>query len=267
MPFNFFSNKKYDRVSNNTDLVNKYNGQNCFILGCGPSIKNQKISLLKNENVIGLSTIYYHDDYKYLSPLASIFTGYSFHSQFQNDDYFIHEYQEIEKFAKGLLFFEEQDYGFIIKNNFFRNKTIRYYKSRNQHIDGIRRKPPSLDRIIYAGQNIAVFAIQIAISMGFKKIYLLGLDHDWIYHLKNKTYTKFNPEKDSLFNKFKITDFDNQGMDRFSFWIDVYHKLWSDYKLLKWYAEKIGVNIINITDGGLLDVFERNSFDNIIRQS
>jgi hypothetical protein len=255
----------YSLVNKNVDLVDKYKDKSCFIIGCGPSIKNQDLSVLANQFVIGLSTFFYHNDYNKINPFANVYTGYSFHKSFHKIDYFIKSYNEIEKNTKGQLFFEEGDCEFIKENNFFVGRDVRFYKASND-ISNISKKFPSIDTSIYSGQNIAIMAIQISISLGFKKIYLLGLDHSWIFQLKNKEYTKFSSDNDVNYKESKQTDFDVKGQDKLSFWIDVYHKLWSDYKRIKSLVDTKNISIIDLTEGGCLDIFEKDRLANIIKQ-
>ena len=259
------SKEDYSLVNKNIDLVDKYKDKTCFIVGCGPSIKNQDLSVLANQFVIGLSTFFYHNDYNKINPFANIYTGYSFHKSFHEVDYFVKSYKEIEKKTKGKLFFEEGDYEFIKENNFFIDRDVRFYKALG-HISNISKKSPSIDKSIYVGQNIAIMAIQIAISLGFKKIYLLGLDHSWIFQLKNKDYTKFSADNDVNYKESKQTDFDVLGQDKLSFWIDVYHKLWTDYKCIKSLVDAKNISIVDLTEGGCLDIFEKDTLADIIKQ-
>lgn len=249
-------------VKRNADLIEKYKDDVCFIVGCGPSLKKQDLSKLKGKNIISMSTFFYHDVYNDLSPIANVFTGYTYHKNNFDVDDFVRQYKEIRKYSKGLLFFHENDVDFIKENKIFEiTGDIRFYKTRSD-IENILKFKPSIDREIYAGQNIAVFGIQIAMSMGFKKIYLLGLDHDWIYMFQNKEQTKFHP---SVLKEGK-TEFDISGQNNFSFWVKVYSVLWSNYEHIKKYADLNNISIVNITEGGILDVFERGKFEDIIKR-
>jgi hypothetical protein len=246
----------YSLVIPNKALVNKYNGESCFLIGCGPSIKNQKIYKLKNQKVIGLSTFFYHQDYEALNIIANVFTGYTYHKNNYNLDEWIHYYNEIYKKCKNEIFLHEDDFDFISNNKeFIKQKETKYYKTKSNIYNILINETPSIDKEIYEGQNIAIFGIQIAISMGFKKIYLLGLDHDWIYRLINKSQTKFHDSK---------SDYNITNQDQFSFWVKVYYNLWSDYEYIKKFAEQKNVEIINVTEGGVLDVFERKNFEDVL---
>lgn len=254
--------KDLSKVKRNVNLVEKYKADTCFIIGCGPSIKKQDLSKLKGQNIISMSTFFYHDTYKELNPIANVFTGYAFHKNNYDREEFISQYRDIRKYSKGLLFFHENDCDFIKENKIFDlTDDIRFYKTRND-IANILNINPSIDREIYAGQNIAVFGIQIAMSMGFKKIYLLGLDHDWIYKLQNKEQTKFH----TTLLKDGKTEFDISSQNKFSFWVKVYSVLWSNYEHIKKYADANNISVVNITEGGILDVFERENFEDVVKQ-
>ena len=260
--------KDFSLVNKNVDLVNKYEGDTCYLIGCGPSIKRQDLTKLKNKNVIALSTFFHHEDYKKLNIIANVFTGYTFHNNIHEESDFVNQYRDILKYCKGLIFFHENDFNFM-KRNLLLNEmgNIRFYKTRGDiNKNNILDIKPALDKEIYAGQNIAVFAIQMAISMGFKKIYLLGLDHDWIFKLQKKEYTKFESSNSEDYYKFAQgkTDFDIKGHDTFSFWISVYNTLWLNYFQIKKLANAEGISIVNITDGGVLDVFERENYNDLL---
>lgn len=259
-------NIDYSLVTRNSDLVNKFENETCFIVGCGPSIKNQDLLKLRGKNVIGLSTFFHHESYNELNIIANVFTGYTYHKNNFDVSEFVKQYKDIRKYSKGLLFFHEGDSHFIRENKIFDlTDDIRFYKTKSD-IENILKFKPSIDREIYAGQNIAVFGIQIAMSMGFKKIYLLGLDHDWIYKLPKKEYTKFESSKVTTSTTNAKTDFDVIGQDKFSFWVKVYSVLWSNYEHIKKYADANNISVVNITEGGILDVFERENFEDVVKQ-
>jgi len=61
---NYIDFKKYcDIVKNNVELKDKHKGGRCFMLGSGPSIKDENLKPLKNEIVFALNNFYVHDDF------------------------------------------------------------------------------------------------------------------------------------------------------------------------------------------------------------
>ena len=60
--FNFFFNK----LSNVNSLFNKHKGEECYIIGCGNSIKYIDLKLFNDKPVIGINEIIFHVDFKEL---------------------------------------------------------------------------------------------------------------------------------------------------------------------------------------------------------
>ena len=92
--------------------------------------------------------------------------------------------------------------------------------------------------------------------MGFKEIYLLGIDHNFAIQRKrngeiitNDIQNHFSAEYDSSKNRHFIE------MD-----IDL---ATSAYECARVYAEKNNIKIKNATRGGNLEVFERVDFDSL----
>ncbi|MGK0327336.1 MAG: hypothetical protein ACJAYY_000301 [Paraglaciecola sp.] len=61
-----------------------------------------------------------------------------------------------------------------------------------------------LTKSIYRFQNISILSIQIAIYMGFKEIYLVGLDHDWILRMFDKSHMHFLKKKQAFMVNYQV---------------------------------------------------------------
>ena len=85
--------------------------------------------------------------------------------------------------------------------------------------------------------------MQFAIYMGFKEIYLIGLD------------TNYNNYKND--NHFY---FESPNEKHIPFFVDV---VFNAYQVARHYAERHGIKIYNATRGGKLEVFERVNFDDL----
>ena len=62
----YFKNKKH--LKRNVELKNKYQDKKCFILGCGPSIKDQDLSMLEVHLSLSVSNFFIHPDFKKIKP-------------------------------------------------------------------------------------------------------------------------------------------------------------------------------------------------------
>jgi hypothetical protein len=122
--------------------------------------------------------------------------------------------------------------------------------------------PEDASRCILAGATVTSVLIQLAAYMGFKKIYLLGVDSNYSAlpfspGSDEKNYSKViqkweppqhvqkHPERYGGFNKSMETEF---------------------YRQLSLSLEKTECTIINCTRGGALEAFERKTLEEILGQ-
>ena len=96
----------------------------------------------------------------------------------------------------------------------------------------------------YAGATVTYNCMQLAAYMGFKEIYLLGVDFSYGGQTKNETYAHFYKEE-----KTTSMGFVNQ--------------VTLAYQSAKQYANQHGFKIYNATRGGKLEIFERVDFDDL----
>ena len=93
---------------------------------------------------------------------------------------------------------------------------------------------------VYGGGTVTYSCIQLAVYLGFREIYLLGVD--------------CNYEKKSKMNHFYNADVN----DNHEHYVD---GMVLAYEAAREYADSHGIKIFNATRGGKLEVFERVDFD------
>ena len=102
--------------------------------------------------------------------------------------------------------------------------------------------------------------------MGFKEIYLLGIDNDYSVMRTNSGEIIFSESSDhftseyhdgSMMVKYKSQGFESMNKD----WVA------AAYQTAREYADSNEIKIYNATRGGKLDVFERVDFDELFDQS
>ena len=93
-------------------------------------------------------------------------------------------------------------------------------------------------------------AIQIAVYLGFKEIYLLGVDFSFCKDYKDKS----NHFVENYYNKNSKTT------------VVTENEQLKAYQKAKQYAETHGIKIYNATRGGKLEVFERVDFDSLFEK-
>jgi len=114
-------------------------------------------------------------------------------------------------------------------------------------------------------QTVAAFAISAAIYMGCNPIYLMGFDHDYLAH--KGTYQHFYQGGDGMRGKKSEALINNLFENVFSYYdsMKFMMQFWENYIYLKKIASKLEIEIINATEGGYLDVFNRSKYENIFK--
>ena len=112
------------------------------------------------------------------------------------------------------------------------------------------------EKVVNMAGTILFSVLEFAIYMGFKELYLLGVDN---------SYT-LDPEKDKIRNYSEILNgkdiIDGMYYDMSSFSADT-HLMEIGYITAKKYADSHGIKIYNATRGGKLEVFPRVDFDKL----
>jgi hypothetical protein len=238
----------------NVELHNKHKDRRGFLVANGPSINSQNLKLLKNEITFFVNRSFLHKDYSYIEPTYHIFvdnklaTGewpISFLDEVlrQNNDVIFllnAKWYKLEKFQK------------YINNNKFKiywvdMKLFTTPFDSNRTID--------LTKITY-GAAVTGVAKMGMIYMGIKDIYFLGKDGNGLcYELTNTDshFYGFNSE-----DKLK----DMKDIHQSLYMMALSTKHWIYFSR---YCKKIGVRVINLTDGGIFDMFERGEYEKILK--
>ncbi len=243
-------------LKENETLKNIHQGKRCFILATGSSIANHDLKPLKDEICIGLNEFFLHEDYKIIKPKYVVFSGFGIHNVPSEKQ--LAWYKSYGDTIKGISvpLINICDYKYIFKNNFLPNagtKFMRYdLNYETLPVIGI-----DATKKMYASQGVGAMAIQNAIYMGFKEIILVGFDHDWLLRMFDKKPTHFYNHNNSIIYKGL------REVDVFSvqYQLDSLSKLFMNYIHIKKYADEKGIQILNATEGGMLDVFPRTNFE------
>ena len=220
----------------------------CFIIGNGPSLSIDDLNKLYVNNEITFA----------FNRIFLIFSETKWRPTYylsQDEKIFVQSIDDIKKITVQGIFIPRElewnnhiDIKSIPNAYFFHMKTC--FES---------SFPPFSDNIpkgIYNSNTVAFSAIQLAVYMGFKEIYLLGIDHHF---------------KESINKEGKIV-IDHSAKDYFC---DEYNKNKKDLYIpnpskstlafysAKFFAESHNVSIINATRGGRLELFPRIVFDDL----
>lgn len=223
--------------------------ERCFIIGNGPSLTREDLNLLKNEKTFSFNRIYNMYPYTDWRPTYYMVTDRSIIQKLNQED-------EKQLDAEYIFFANE--------------KLTRKYRKQNAHqiifkdvASANKNKPitkeisEEVSQYFSIAQSVTIQAFELAFYMGFKEIYLLGVDHSFAVeidangkkHIDQDIVPHFKEDHDkSLYPSYK-------------------EALTLEYEICKRYAQQHGIKVVNVTRGGKLEVFMRAELEDVLRDA
>ncbi len=244
----------------NTKFENIHTNERCFILGSGHSILSQDLTKLKDEIVISQNHFQAHKDISTIAPKYHIVIP-KFHPADYDQDW-IDWLKDMEaKLPENTTFF----WGSNTKNMIETHTQLAnrsYYIDSGFHAIALRHAKVDITKRIMSVPTVITQCLTIALYMGFKKIYLTGFDLDQICRMSDRDNIRFYGHSQITRNEAekKIEDDSGaSGFDFFNYWM-----IWRQLNLLKNYADANGQEIVNVANGGILNVFRRDNYDKVL---
>lgn len=223
-----------------------HKGERCFIVGNGPSITMDDLDLIKDEISFGTN---------------SIFTC------FDKTEWRPTYYLSVDRISIAINGNRMSDFGLPcvmvdrIASRYVQNKpnAMRYL---NLHMKEFSVNKYTTSNIafsehpeicLYGGYTVTYAAMQLALHMGFKEIYLLGIDHSYAWEVTSDNKIVMRGEENDHF-------FEDDGPKGYLY----YEGVEFAYELAKKNAEARGARIFNATRGGNLEIFDRVNLEKTI---
>lgn len=245
--FSELDNNVYDNNGLKDEIKEFYHiheGQSCFIVGNGPSLNKEDLNMIYDSHMIsfGCNLIYRGFDETRWRPDYYVITDVSGITMVSKDvSYITNNCRYLFSRSNGRL----RSYHDYIPN-------VRLFKY--NYSDSQKNFEFSLDcsEQIYIGYTVTYAMLQLAVYMGFRTIYLIGIDHQYAKEIVNGQEVINNVKNHSNLCVNHIDD-------------DCYliDKVTLAYCSARKCADEHGVKIYNATRGGKLEVFERKKFDDI----
>lgn len=223
------------------DLRNIHKDKRCFIIGTGPSLTISDLELLTNEITFAPNrifeilqktewrpTYYVCQDHDIINKFSDKITSISAKIKFLPVEY------------RSRFVGDEYRY-FVLKENDYYPHDAKFSVDISNHIS--------------QGYTVTYGAIQIAVYMGFKEIYLIGIDHN------------YSIVRDSSGRPVKLTDSKNYSENMMEYInlknLPRIEESTIAYETAEKITRKKGVKIFNATRGGKLEAFERIDLDKL----
>lgn len=226
-------------IKGNVEIKKQKRSNKCFIIGLGPSLKNIDLSKLDGD-IIVTNRFNLVENAENFDPVAYVIIDNLFYNREYKKDLL-----EAIKAFPGTFFVFNGTY----KNNLDKkilDKTkhafIYYW---NGFLDG-ERDNIDLTKVLPIMSNVTCAAEFVALYMGYSEINLLGCDFNSFASLK-KNHVYKDDNEDRLWTM-------SNELFQYSFAADLHCQLDK-------YSRKHGQRIYNITEGSLIDAYERRSCD------
>lgn len=220
----------------------------CFILGNGPSLNKTDLTLLKEEITFGFNAIY----------LLYNKIGFKTTYYIAVDYLFCEDRAEQINELDGNIKFFPIERGNVIKRDI---NTIFLLQEIPNVYPGFSK---DISEHIFGGHTVTYYALQLAYYMGFKKVYLVGMDHNYVLpetYIYNKTdmgpaeITSMSDDP----NHFH-PDYFGKG---FRYHDPEFLKMEAAHRKAREVFEADGREIYNSTIGGNLETYKRVDYSSL----
>lgn len=248
--FNPYSDEDLKKI---VALKNKYEGERCFVIGNGPSLNKLDLNKINDEYTFGVNGIFYKTEEMGFKPFF-----YTVEDKHVLDD----NLEKILKYDIKYKFFPsryKKKLGNDVSNIFLKSDRG-FYETASPYFSKPRFSQ-DISSIIFHGQSVTIINLQIAYYLGFKEVYLIGMDFS--YDIPNSAITsglEIESTEDDP-NHFH-PDYFGKGKKWHDPQLD---KVLASYKKCKESYEKDGRVIYNATAGGKLELFQRKNYDELFK--
>lgn len=248
----------------NARFRNLHRGERCFILGSGPSISKQDLRRLEGQIVMTQNHFHAHEHIRTIGPAYHVVVPKYQPEEF--DDDWIAWLRSMDERLPGnaILFLGKNTRYLVDRLGLFPGRAFYLKTGLSASAIGKGRAPVDIARTIMDVPTVLTQCLAIAIYMGFGEIVLMGFDLDQVCRAQDRTKLRFYGMSPVTNNKAE-EDFEKSSGTSGNDWIQ-WWMIWRQCNLLKAEGLRRGTRIINATQGGLLNMFDRRDYEEILRE-
>lgn len=251
----FFEHLEEEVLGNNVSTAqlrnfhDKHKGEKCFVIGNGPSLTIEDLDAICQSGFVSFASNMIfgcYDKTKWRPEYYFIIDGIGISETFR-------ERKTLEYVAQNCQYFFSRSSSELaqwvqeIPN-------LILFKAVLSNLTGEFGFSSDCSEKVYTGYTVTYAMLQMAVYMGFKEIYLLGMDHSFSVERGKDGKVV---EKKNVRNHSEIIKNDR-------LWgVSEIEEVTKAYMAAKAYADAHNVKIMNATRGGKLEVFERINIDQL----
>lgn len=255
-------------LGQNRKFYNIHRNNRCFILGNGPSLNDDDLSVLRDEIVFTVNQAYRHKQFSSLHSNYHFWIDENFFKvDTNNDPTDLEMFETMRKVAEEQrisCFYPSSAYKLIKKYGLDRNNNAYYLYPKLRFYDHYDLRC-DISKLMPSFGTVVQYAIFAAVYMGIKEIYLLGCDSTGIMSTLNAILKTSNDTY-----AYKVTDVEKKRMEHMVARASVvdyaytYYTSLKAYKILYNYCKKRNVTLCNCSKHSVLDMLPYAPMEDIV---
>jgi len=240
----------------NQALRGRHRGRRAFVIGNGPSVAGQDLAPLAGEVTLVMNAFLRHPLMDLIRPTYYLFADPLYFDGSDSSRRFL---ADVRDTVRASTFIAPYAAAPAIRANGWLDPDRTHHVAFAGKLRSARLRDLDLTRTVPHVRSVAQLGIMLALFAGCSHIYLLGTDHDWLAHrgMERHFYQGLTLPNHPVAHG-------DQAKHGYLAEALAIVELWHGYQALGRLAERRGVQIVNCTDGGFLDVFPRQRYEDVV---
>lgn len=259
---------KIKTCRNNKAFKDRLCGQRCFVLGNGPSLNSQDLSLLEGETVFTVNQFLRNDQHTCFKS--------SFHFWMDNNFFSYDSHRPEDRELLDVMintanqeniecFYPYNQRSYLMTNGI--NTDNAHYLLPILKMHNKYNRNPRIDKFVPGFGTVVLYAVYTAVYMGASEIYLLGCDETGI----EATIASVLKRENNNYS-YSVTDSEKLRMEKMVERSGMLQYAYSYYRTLKGFEEmlqyctKRNVKLVNLSAQSVLDMIPSDSLERIVNK-
>ncbi|MBQ7546041.1 MAG: DUF115 domain-containing protein [Clostridia bacterium] len=256
-------------ILNNKKFENCHAGERCFILGNGPSLKMEDLSLLRDEIVFTVNQATRIPQFRELKSNYHFWADQNFFKIDENKPEDMELLQTMCAVADGNpeleCFFPIVQYDFVKKFHLDEKMHVNYFYTGDIMRDDFRGRI-DFTKPVFGFGTVVQWCITLAVYMGFSEIYLLGCDNTHII----TTIKSVLHRNDDADYAYAVSENEKKRMEKMlaasslEAYLGSYLRTLQEYRRLYRYCTDKNITLVNCSAETVLDSIPRKRLTDVL---
>ena len=245
-------------LSRNAKFANAHRGERAFVIGNGPSIQEQDLTLLADEHTFAVNAFWKHPINEQWQPSYYFVTDGVFYDGGESSRSF---FAQMAEHVTKSTFFAPVQFANLIADGELLPEASTHYLAIDAQLATAPVDRIDLTRVVPSPTTVLQTALLAAIAMGCSPIYVIGADHSWLQTIDEAIDPHFYEGKTL---QHLADDVKNNPHRRdYLGTMDYVRSVWLGHVAVRRLALSAGLEVYNATAGGLLDVYPRRAYEDL----